>query len=313
MLTPIMLGNKILEARKARNLSQAQLGQQLAISSQAVGKWERGESMPDILTFNRLAEILGVDLNYFSESFQSPTTTTPNPEKGSTAVAAVAAGVPPVEQPVESPPPSEMPEKKLSWDLSMATWMDADFSGLKYLGEKFSFSTLQKSLFIGSDISGLLLKYNTIDTCDFSNSDISKSNIKFTNFVNSSFRACSLQEAEFDYTQIKSCDFTGADFTGADFKSSHLLKSTVSGAIWKRTTFYSTQFADLVFDGTFNGCSFEGCYFSRVTFQNATLTDTFFKNDGMKRIRFINCKADKLTYAFLKSGKADMSGITLLI
>jgi hypothetical protein len=27
--------------------------------------------MPDIITLNRLAEILGVDLNYFSEKFQS--------------------------------------------------------------------------------------------------------------------------------------------------------------------------------------------------------------------------------------------------
>jgi transcriptional regulator with XRE-family HTH domain len=41
------------------------------ISAQAVGKWERGESMPDIITLNHLAEILGVDLNYFSENFPS--------------------------------------------------------------------------------------------------------------------------------------------------------------------------------------------------------------------------------------------------
>jgi transcriptional regulator with XRE-family HTH domain len=62
-----MIGNKIAEARKKVNISQAQLARRLFISSQAVGKWERGESMPDIITFNRLAEILGVDLNYFSE------------------------------------------------------------------------------------------------------------------------------------------------------------------------------------------------------------------------------------------------------
>ena len=59
-----MIGNKIAEARKKLNISQAQLAEQLFISAQAVGKWERGESMPDIITFNRLAKILGVDLNY---------------------------------------------------------------------------------------------------------------------------------------------------------------------------------------------------------------------------------------------------------
>jgi len=52
----------------------AQLAQRLFLSSQAVGKWERGESLPDIITLNHLAEILGVDLNYFSENFQSAVT-----------------------------------------------------------------------------------------------------------------------------------------------------------------------------------------------------------------------------------------------
>ena len=71
MLNTKIIGNKIAEARKKKNISQATLAQQLFISSQAVGKWERGESMPDIITLNCLAEILGVDLNYFSENFQT--------------------------------------------------------------------------------------------------------------------------------------------------------------------------------------------------------------------------------------------------
>ena len=71
MLTTMIIGNKIAEARKRINISQAHLAERLFISAQAVGKWERGESMPDIITFNRLAEILGVDLNYFSEGFKS--------------------------------------------------------------------------------------------------------------------------------------------------------------------------------------------------------------------------------------------------
>jgi transcriptional regulator with XRE-family HTH domain len=66
-----MIGNKIVEARRKLNISQAQLADKLFFSAQAVGKWERGESMPDITTLIRLAEILGVDLNYFSKSNQS--------------------------------------------------------------------------------------------------------------------------------------------------------------------------------------------------------------------------------------------------
>ena len=66
-----VLGRKIAEARKKSNLSQAQLAKELFISPQAVGKWERGESFPDLLTFDRMAVLLGVDLNYFSANFES--------------------------------------------------------------------------------------------------------------------------------------------------------------------------------------------------------------------------------------------------
>ncbi|MBK9196900.1 MAG: helix-turn-helix transcriptional regulator [Flavobacteriales bacterium] len=74
-----IIGTRITDARKKLNLSQAQLAERLFISPQAVGKWERGESFPDIVTVNRLAEILGVDLNYFSGNFPS-TATAPRPK-----------------------------------------------------------------------------------------------------------------------------------------------------------------------------------------------------------------------------------------
>ena len=76
MLNSKSIGNKIADARKKINLSQAELAKQVSISPQAVGKWERGESMPDIMTLNRLAEIFLVDLNYFSESFHLEETLT---------------------------------------------------------------------------------------------------------------------------------------------------------------------------------------------------------------------------------------------
>ncbi len=296
MLTSLIIGKKISEARKEKKLSQARLAQQLSVSSQAVGKWERGESMPDIITFNHLAEILGVDLNYFSDNFLSEI-----PEKSFSDSS--------TEQSVESP--SENAEKKLSWDMSCGNWVDADFSGLKNLHEKFGSSNIQKCLFIGSEMSGLMLKSNNVDRCDFSNSDISNSNIQSSNIINTLFLNCSLRETEFSTSQIKNCDFSGADFTEVVIKTSAFLKNKVSSVVWNRTAFYSTQFADITFDGAFKDCSFDNCEFSKVTFQNVTLTNTFFKAKSLKRIQFIDCKADRITYAFLKSGKADLTGITL--
>ena len=292
-----MIGGKIAEARKKINISQAQLAQRLFISSQAVGKWERGESFPDIITFNRLATILGVDLNYFSENFQSVATE-------------MTSGEPLAKQSAELP--SEKLKNKPNWDMSRGNWVDADFSGLKNLHEKFSSSNMQRCLFIGSDMSGLLLKSNNVDSCDFSGSDFSGSHIQNSNLANNLFKDCSLKEAEFSESYVYRCDFTGADFTGVLVKSGGLEKNTIAKAAWNRTSFIDTQIAELIFDGTLEDCYFENCAFKRVIFQNSTLINTFFKNKSLKGIRFIDCQADRMTYEFLKSGKADLTGITLL-
>jgi uncharacterized protein YjbI with pentapeptide repeats len=288
MLSTKKIGNKIAEARKKLNISQAQLAERLFISSQAVGKWERGESMPDIITFNRLAEILGVDLNYFSENFQS------------------------VSIEIQQNLPAGKAGNKLNWDMSRGNWVGADFSGLKNLHEKFSSSNMQRCKFIGSDISGLLLKNNNVDSCDFSGSDFSSSHIQNSNLSNNLFKDCSMQKTEFSESYISGCDFTGANFNGAVIKSGGLEKNTISNAVWNHTSFIDTQIADIVFAGTLEDCYFENCAFTRVTFQNTTLINTFFKNKSLKRIRFIDCQADRMTYEFLKNGKADLTGIILL-
>jgi uncharacterized protein YjbI with pentapeptide repeats len=306
MLTTMFIGNKIAEARKRINISQSRLAERLFISSQAVGKWERGESMPDIITFNRLAEILGVDLNYFSESFKSAAT-----EYDSNQMATVESMVKQSDELPSGRHPDSYREKKLSWDMSRGNWVDADFSGLKNLHEKFSSSNMQRCLFIGSDMSGLLLKSNNVDSCDFSGSNFSRSHIQNSNLANNLFKDCSLKETEFSESYILGCDFTSADFTGVVVKSGGLEKNTITNAVWNRTSFIDTQLTNIVFTGTLEDCYFENCAFTRVTFQNATLINTFFKNKSLKRIRFIDCKADRMTYEFLKNGKADLTGITL--
>ncbi|NML40694.1 helix-turn-helix domain-containing protein [Chitinophaga sp. G-6-1-13] len=293
-----IIGNKIANARKAINISQAQLAQQLFISPQAVGKWERGESVPDIITMNRLAQILGVDLNYFSESFQSTTVT-------ADAVAREFLDEPSAEQPAK-------PENKRNWDMSMGSWVDADFSGLKDLHEKFSSSNMQRCKFIGSEMSGLLLRGNHIVSCDFSGSDIGNSHFQSSHLDTNVFKECSLKAAEFSGSHIKSCNFSGADLTGATFKSSSFQKNTMENAVLYGTAFISSAITDMVFEGTIEDCSFDNCAFSKVTFQNSTLINTFFKCRKLKQLHFVDCKADRMTYEFLKNGKADVSGITLL-
>lgn len=51
------LGKRIAARRKALNLTQDALAEQLGITAQAVSKWENGQSCPDITMLPRLAEI----------------------------------------------------------------------------------------------------------------------------------------------------------------------------------------------------------------------------------------------------------------
>ena len=51
------LGANIVTFRKRIGLTQAKLAERLNYSDKAVSKWERGESMPDVLTLIQLAEL----------------------------------------------------------------------------------------------------------------------------------------------------------------------------------------------------------------------------------------------------------------
>ena len=57
------LGKRIAELRKERGLKQDALAEKLAISSQAVSKWENDQTCPDISVLPLLAEILCVTVD----------------------------------------------------------------------------------------------------------------------------------------------------------------------------------------------------------------------------------------------------------
>jgi uncharacterized protein YjbI with pentapeptide repeats len=297
MLNSKSVGNKIATARKKINLSQADLAQQVSISPQAVGKWERGESMPDISTLNRLAEILGVDLNYFSETFKSNDSESQFETK---------------KQSIEISSTKPKTNLGLSWNMSSGNWVDADFSGLNNLKDKFSTSNMKNCKLIDSDLSNLTLKSNNIVGCDFSNSDLRNSKIQTSDLQNNQFVECLLIDAEFSSSEIKNCNFSKANFSGVELKTSELKNCILENAVWNLSTFKLSQISDVVFNGTIEECSFENCTFSKVTFKNATLINTFFKGNKLKGIQFVDCHADRMTYEFLKNGKANLTGLTLL-
>ncbi len=297
MLNSKAIGEKLTAARKNNHLSQAELALKVAISPQAVGKWERGESLPDITTLNRLAEILGVDLNYFSDSFSSGITSTLMEE--------------------ESVPtqPAKVKGKTVhnwNWDMSDGNWVDADFSGLKNLKEKFSASNIRNCIFKSSDLSGLTLAKNNIELCDFSGSDFRNSKIQHSNLSENKFSECSLIDSLFTKSNIGLCNFSGSNCSGAEFLDGFFEKNDVSEVTWNQTVFKNMGISQVNFEGIIENCHFENCGFHSVKFQNATIRNTFFKyNRKFKKVQFVNCKVDKISYAFLKNNGADLEQLIL--
>jgi len=76
------LGEKIYQLRKQKELSQETLAEQLAISRQAVSKWELGESMPDIENIVQLSKVFNVSTDYLLNNNLTTLTNTTKDKKG---------------------------------------------------------------------------------------------------------------------------------------------------------------------------------------------------------------------------------------
>lgn len=57
------IGSNIARLRRAGHMTQAELAEKLNYSDKAVSKWERAESIPDVLTLVQIAQLFGTDVN----------------------------------------------------------------------------------------------------------------------------------------------------------------------------------------------------------------------------------------------------------
>jgi len=287
------IGSKVAEARKKINLTQAELAKQVFVSAQAVGKWERGESMPDIATLSQLADIFGLDLNHFSGHVQVAEKETPlQTHKGGDGIG------------------SKLKDSLgLNWNMSGDSYADADFSGLKNVKDKLSGSSFKKCKLTEADLSDVTFKGNSIIECDFEHANLRNSKFYGSEIRTSSFINASLIDAAIEASEIRNCDLSNADLSGIDVSNSELRNNTTENSIWQHASFKDTQLTEMVFSGSLEACSFTSCAFSKVTFKQASFKDCFFKYCDLKRVVFIDCKADKLSYAFLKNCKASMEGM----
>ena len=57
-------GKQIAMLRKSKGLTQNELGERLGVSFQAVSKWERGETLPDVAVLPDLAKVLETTVDF---------------------------------------------------------------------------------------------------------------------------------------------------------------------------------------------------------------------------------------------------------
>lgn len=67
-----MYADRIRELRLRHGYSQQALGRLLGVSAVAVGKWEKGQTQPDIGTLMRLADLFGITLDDLCGHVRAP-------------------------------------------------------------------------------------------------------------------------------------------------------------------------------------------------------------------------------------------------
>ncbi len=60
----VVIADNIVQLRKEKGLTQAELAEKLNYSDKAVSKWERGESLPDISVLKQIADMFNVTVDY---------------------------------------------------------------------------------------------------------------------------------------------------------------------------------------------------------------------------------------------------------
>jgi uncharacterized protein YjbI with pentapeptide repeats/DNA-binding XRE family transcriptional regulator len=307
MVNTKIIGNKIAEARKKINISQAQLAEQLFITSQAVGKWERGESMPDITTFSRLAEILGVDLNYFSENSTA---------EGNETVSTDTFDVRPEVEPSNSSRRQAVP------NFSGSNLPESDFAGVTSHKGKFSGSMLRGSDFSGADLSGSSFKASDVREVNFDRANLTDCQFDVLDLSGSSFRQSILVRTNFSMSGLEGAAFVDVKLVDVKLTMTDLRKAIFENCVFDGVDFDKSDLRGLILDGqTFIDAKFDNAALNETSFKGAILNNVSFRAPyaitnkyykALKTICFDGAKMDKLTYATLKGYGVDLSQVTFI-
>ena len=75
-----IIAKNITALRQSHKMTQIELAEKLNYSDKAVSKWERGESIPDVIVLKTIADLFGVSLDYLLEEDHEPAPSTVKPD-----------------------------------------------------------------------------------------------------------------------------------------------------------------------------------------------------------------------------------------
>ena len=75
-----VIAANVAELRRKHNMTQQELAEKLNYTDKAISKWERGESIPDVLVLKIMADLFGVTVDYFLEA-EHPVSAEPDPRE----------------------------------------------------------------------------------------------------------------------------------------------------------------------------------------------------------------------------------------
>ena len=88
------IANNLVAYRKHLGLTQAELAEKLNYSDKAVSKWERGESIPDLLVVKQIADLFGITVDaLLREPAEEKIKTSCNLNKKRVIISACSAGL----------------------------------------------------------------------------------------------------------------------------------------------------------------------------------------------------------------------------
>ncbi|MDE7373332.1 MAG: helix-turn-helix domain-containing protein [Clostridia bacterium] len=197
MITPETIGKNLVYARCDFGYTQKELADKLAVSPQNISKWERGISVPDVITLLQISELLNKDITYFLVSHSQ------EKAPASRAIASVA------------------PVKYVDSVFSNTNWYKQRLCEIKRNSIYLCNSIMRHTEFISSAMDYCKIKDCELSHCSSVDSKLQDTDIQHCFFrfmkikntsvssckINAAFYRCNITDSNFSAIVFDNCNF----------------------------------------------------------------------------------------------------------